>query len=250
MGKVFFRKDKINESNRLNEIGNTPEGQFMLGRLKGRQNLRQRGEQTFGKITKTTIPVKKNNDPDFEAGEFFEDPMSWEPPYSHDDIYADGGCDVGKMEYNDEMYDFEEFVANDLLNRVRKKLQSASFLKRQPELKPEVDKILKDIQNSFNKTNEAYRYTKKQGCLIDVYDLEERYEPIRKELQTIGINANIEYPYCTDELVTISVDHLIRKIDVDLCLEDNSYKFVSMNRQGNEIFLTYTYDWDNSIFAL
>ena len=249
MGRIFYRRN-INESSTLNEIGNTPEGQFMLGRVKGRQNLRARGEQTSGRVKHTTVPAEKyKNGSDFEIGEYMEDYTSWEPPYSYEDIYADGGQDVGKLEFNDAEQDFMDAMARDLYNRVAKKLNSAPFLERQPELTPEIIEVLKEIKASLGITNESFNYVSKQGCIFDEYDLEDRYGHIEKELQRLGINATIEYPYCTEEKVTISIDSLAGKTAVDLCLQDNEYKFESMNRRGNKIFLTYTYDWDNSIFG-
>ena len=154
MGRVFFRRN-INESSTLNEIGNTPEGQFMLGRVKGRQNLRARGEQTPGRVKHTTVPAEKyNNGSDFEIGEHMEDYASWEPPYSYEDIYADGGQDVGKLEFNDAEQDFMDAMARDLYNRVAKKLKAAVY--REPELKPEVDETLKEIMLCSPRKNHLY----------------------------------------------------------------------------------------------
>ena len=171
MGRVFFRRN-INESSTLNEIGNTPEGQFMLGRVKGRQNLRARGEQTPGRVKHTTVPAEKyKNDSDFEIGEYMEDYTSWEPPYSDEDIYADGGQDVGKLEFNDAEQDIMDAMARDLYNRVARKLNAAVY--REPDLKPEVDDVLKEIMLSLGITNESYGqcYHSRKHCKMNTNTL-------------------------------------------------------------------------------
>lgn len=105
----------------INEIGNTPEGQFMLGRLQGRQNQRARGEQTSGRIKQTT---KRADDywrgTDFNDGENFEDSQSWADSYDDYDQYGD--FDSEAYERNQQERERDQERQSELYSRVQNKL--------------------------------------------------------------------------------------------------------------------------------
>ena len=108
-------------TSRLNEIGDTPEGQFMLGRLQGRQNRRARGEDTGGRIKKTTINANEYwRGTDFTAGENYEDYQSWTAPYDEYDSYGEWDSDAyrTKMEAMEQDNEYQ----CDLYRRVSNKL--------------------------------------------------------------------------------------------------------------------------------
>lgn len=105
----------------INEIGNTPEGQFMLGRLQGRQNQRARGEQTSGRIKQTT---RRADDywrgTDFNDGENFEDSQSWADSYDDYDQYGD--FDSEAYERNQQERERDQERQSELYSRVQNKL--------------------------------------------------------------------------------------------------------------------------------
>lgn len=107
----------------INEIGNTPEGQFMLGRLQGRQNQRARGEQTSGRIKQTTIRADEYwRGTDFNAGENFEDPQSWADSYDDYDQYGD--FDSEAYERNQQERERDQERQSELYSRVQNKLSN------------------------------------------------------------------------------------------------------------------------------
>lgn len=81
--------------NVLNEIGDTPAGAWMAGRLKRRQDYRNKGRRTKGLIKKTTAPVDRRDylfSPAYHFGEQYEDDLMNVPPggyYPWDD-YSGG----------------------------------------------------------------------------------------------------------------------------------------------------------------
>lgn len=109
----------------------------------------------------------------------------------------------------------------------------------------ELDEYIEHIDD----INEAYTYIKRSGCIVEPIDLEEHYEGIANDLKQRGIDAIIEYPYCTDLDLVVSIDLKTRKADVDQCMQDNTYKFVKVFLKGGRRYLMYTFDHDNSIFA-
>jgi hypothetical protein len=107
----------------INEIGNTPEGQFMLGRLQGRQNQRARGEQTSGRIKQTTRRADEYwRGTDFNAGENFEDPQSWADSYDDYDQYGD--FDSEAYERNQQERERDQERQSELYSRVQNKLSN------------------------------------------------------------------------------------------------------------------------------
>ena len=113
--------NKKKNTSRLNEIGDTPEGQFMLGRLQGRQNRRARGEDVGGRIKKTTVNADNYwRGTDFTAGENYEDYQSWTAPYDEYDSYGEWDSDA--YHANMEAMEQDNEYQNNMYQKVSNKL--------------------------------------------------------------------------------------------------------------------------------
>lgn len=129
----------------LNEIGDTPAGQWMLGRLAGRQRNREHPEEISsytmpvrkqGNITKTTIDANTYGDNDydsaFQRGRDLEN-SKWRDNYpDYDQYHAD--------EREDELRGYGDAMANMIRyhsNKTLKESNNNQFAKRRLDLQRE-----------------------------------------------------------------------------------------------------------------
>jgi hypothetical protein len=153
----------MSEKKMINEIGDTPEGQFMLGRVQGRQNQRARGEQTTGRIKQTTIHANDYwGGTDFTHGENFEDPQSWRGSWDVYDKYGDFDSDAyhRNIEEREQDQESEWELYSSVQDKLNKKIKNESKnMNRKNTIKlteGELKKIISESVKKVLKESEEY----------------------------------------------------------------------------------------------